>query len=216
MERKALISLIFVVLVASLSSLLFYETVMMNNTLGQLGLLGVFFAAFLSNLTVVGRDMFMPVFLPMTLLYNPLLLGAAAGWGGALGLVTTYYGGRTISEAVEKSNNEDRISEWIRRYGFLAIFIVAASPLPDTPVILLAGSSKFPLSKVIFLEGLGKTLWYTLGALVGGAVFGAMTDLMGSLLTSIVLVVASAVFCILVSWRKGREALFRWADRLRF
>jgi len=216
MERKALVSLIFVVLAASLSSLLFYETAIANTTLGQLGLLGVFFAAFLSNLTVIGRDMFMPVFLPMAPLYNPFFLGAAAGWGGALGLVTTYYGGRTISEAVEKGDSEDRISEWIRRYGLLAVFIVAVSPLPDTPVILLAGSSKFPLSKVIFLEGLGKTVWYTLGALVGGAVFGVMTDLMGGPLTSVFLLIASIVFCILVSWRRGRESLFRWADRLRF
>lgn len=213
MERRALRSIVFVVLAASLSSILFYEAFIANNALGELGLLGIFLAAFLSNLTVIGRDLFIPIFLPMAAFNNPLLLGAAAGWGGALGLLTTYYGGRSIAEAVERNNDEDKVSEWIKRYGLLAIFIFAATPLPDTPIILLAGSSRFPLHKVLLAEGVGKTLWYTLGALLGGILFRGVSDIIGSLVTEALVVVASIIFSVLASWRKGRETLLRWVKQ---
>jgi len=212
-ERKALISVGIVILAASLSSLLFYEAFIVNNALGQLGLLGIFFAAFLSNLTVIGRDLFIPLFLPMTALYNPLLLGASAGWGGALGLMTTYYGGRSIAEALEGSDSENRVSRWIRRYGLLAIFVFAATPLPDTPIVLLAGSSRVSLLKLLIAEGTGKTLWYTLGALVGGTLFRGISDIVGSILTEALVVVASIVFSVLASWRRGREAFLRWIKK---
>lgn len=213
MERRALKSIAFVVSAASLSSILFYEAFIANNALGELGLLGIFLAAFLSNLTVIGRDLFVPLFLPMAAFYNPLLLGAAAGWGGALGLLTTYYGGRSIAEVVERNKGEDRVSEWIKRYGLLAIFIFSATPLPDTPIILLAGSSRFSLHKVLFAEGVGKTLWYTLGALLGGTLFRGVSDIIGSLVTEALIVVASIIFSVLASWKKGRETLLRWVKQ---
>jgi membrane protein YqaA with SNARE-associated domain len=197
------------VLAAALSALLFYEAVIANNILEQLGLIGIFFAAFLSNLTVIGRDLFIPLFLSITALYNPLLLGASAGWGGALGLVTTYYGGKGIAEALEGNNSGNKVSEWIRRYGLLAIFIFAATPLPDTPIILLAGSSRLSLPKILLVEGAGKTLWYTLGALLGGILFRSISDIVGSLVTEAIIVAASIIFSVLASWRKGREAIFR-------
>jgi len=213
MERRALVSVIAVILTSALSSLLFYEAAIVHSTLGELGLLGVFLSSLLSHLTVVGRDMFVPLFLPLTALYHPLLLGASAGWGGALGEVTTYYWGWGLSEAI-KEEAEDGISEWIRRYGLLAILLVAATPLPDTPLILLAGSSRLPLLKLLLVEGVGKTLWYSLGALLGGVLFKGMTNLLGGLLTSAAIVAASVIFCVLVSWKRGREAVLRWVRRL--
>lgn len=213
MERRALISVVIIVSVAALSSLLFYEMAIAHNTLGELGLLGIFLASLLSHLTVVARDMFVPLFLPLTPLYSPLLLGAIAGWGGALGEVTTYYFGWGISEAVGEDEESDGVADWIRRYGLLAILLVAATPLPDTPLILLAGSSRLSLPKLLFVEGVGKTLLYILGALLGGVLFKGMTGLLGSLVASAVIVVASTIFCLLASWKRGREAVLRWVKR---
>ena len=214
MRRRSLISLVIIVIIAVFSSVLFYEMAVVHNTLGQLGLPGIFLASLLSHLTVVARDMFIPLFLPLTNLYSPILLGALAGWGGALGEVTAYYWGWGITRSVEESGMDDRVSEWIRRYGLLAILLVAMTPLPDTPLVLLAGSSRFSLLKLLLVEGVGKTLLYSLGALFGGVLFTGMTNLFGSLATSAIIVAASTIFCLLVSWRKGRESLFRWIRRL--
>ena len=210
---KGKVIIFMAILTGVLSSIILYEAYFVYDALGELGLLGIFFSALLSNLTVVGRDMFVPLFLPLTTLFHPLLLGLAAGWGGAVGLITTYYWGRGIAEAVKKEDDSDPVSDWIRRHGLKAIFLVAATPLPDTPIVLLAGSSRLPLMKLLVVEGVGKTVWYTFCALLGGTIFRGLTDLMGSLMTSIIVVGASLIFCTLTSWKRGRELMTRWIKR---
>lgn len=202
-----------VILTAILSSLIIYEGLIVHNTLVELGLFGVFFASLLSNLTVVGRDMFVPLFLPLSTVYHPLVLGLAAAWGGALGMVTTYYWGKGIAEAMQNTEEADPVSQWLKRHGIIAILIVAATPLPDTPVVLLAGSSRFSLLKLLLIEGSGKTLWYTFSAFLGGTIFSGLTDLIGGYLTSVIIVAASIIFCIVTSWKKSRDYIARLFGR---
>jgi len=187
-----------------------------GSSLGKLGLGGVFLAAMLSHLTVVARDMFVPMFLSLTPIYSPLLLGAVAGWGGALGEVTTYFLGWGVAESVRenRSKMEDRVADWIRRYGLWAVLLVSLTPLPDTPVVLLAGSGRLSFKKLLIVEGVGKTTYYSLGAIVGGFLYTGMTDVLGSLFASTVVVSISVAFCFLVTWRKSRDAIFSLVERL--
>ncbi len=60
----------------------------------QYGLGGVFLVSLLSHATMVARDIFVPLFLTLSRFYNPLILGAAAGVGGALGDLVPYLLGR--------------------------------------------------------------------------------------------------------------------------
>ncbi len=187
-----------------------------GSSLGKLGLGGVFLAAMLSHLTVVARDMFVPMFLSLTPIYSPLLLGAVAGWGGALGEVTTYFLGWGVAESVRenRSKMEDRVAGWIRRYGLWAVLLVSLTPLPDTPVVLLAGSGRLSFKKLLIVEGVGKTAYYSLGAIVGGFLYTGMTDVLGSLFASTVVVSISVAFCFLVTWRKSRDAIFSLVEWL--
>jgi len=215
-RRRAYLSISAVAATAVLSAVMLWQTMIEQGSLGQLGLAGVFLASMLSHLTVVARDMFIPVFLPLTSVYSPLLLGAAAGWGGALGELTTYLLGWGVAESVgeEPGEADDRIAGWIRRYGLWAVLLVALTPLPDTPIILLAGSSRLPFKKLVVVEGVGKTALYTLGAAVGGLVFTGLTDTVGRITASGVMVAASVAFCVLVTWRRSRDILFGWVERL--
>ena len=198
-----------------LSAVVLWRTLVEGSSLGQLGLGGVFLASMLSHLTVVARDLFVPMFLPLTSTYSPLVLGAAAGWGGALGEVTTYFLGWGIAESVqENGKTEDQIARWIRRYGLWAVLLVSLTPLPDTPLVLLAGSRRLPFKKLLLVEGAGKTVLYTVGAVVGGFVFTGLTDAMGSISASAVMVAVSLAFCVLVTWRRSRDMVFGWVERL--
>ncbi len=183
---------------------------------GQLGLAGVFLVAMLSHLTVVARDIFIPVFLSLTSLYTPLILGSVAGCGAALGEVTTYFLGWGVAESVREDQREidNRVAGWISQYGMWVVLLVSMTPLPDAPVVLLAGSGRMPFKKLLVVEALGKTTYYTLGAYVGGFFFVGLTDLMGSLSASILVVSFSVVFCFLVTWKKSREAIFAFIERL--
>jgi len=207
LNKRFLVSLFSALAVATLSGIFLYETLIANNFLGEAGLSGMFLAAMLSHLTVIGRGIFIPAFLTLTSTYHPIILGTAAGLGGALGEATTYYLGLGIGEALEAKDKT--VYKWINKYGLIAILILAASPLPDAPIILLAGSSRFPFSKILLIEGIGKIILYILSAIFGGFLFLGLTDLMGELLTSILIVIASLILCIIVSWEKARNKILK-------
>jgi membrane protein YqaA with SNARE-associated domain len=143
---------------------------------------------------------------------NPLLLGFSAGLGGAIGELTTYYCGLGIKEALEKDEDDD-FSKWVRKYGFIAIFIVAASPLPDTPIALLFGSSRFPFKKFLVIEIVGKTLYYSLGAALGGLFFAEIGNVIGETFLSIIIFGGSTLLVILTSWKKTRDRIFTFLRR---
>jgi len=187
-----------------------------GRSLGQLGLVGVFSASLLSHLTVVARDMFVPMYLHLTSVYHPIVLGASAGVGAALGEVTTYLLGWGIAETIERERGhaDDRLAGWIRRYGLWAVLLVAATPLPDTPLVLLAGSNRLPLGRLLLVECVGKTTLYSLGAVVGGFIFTGLTGAVGGLAASLLVLAASILFCVLITWKKGRGFVFGRFDRL--
>ena len=204
MSKKALINIIAALVAAIISGIILFETLVANNILGEIGLLGIFLSSLFSHLTVIGRGIFGPSFLLMAPIYNPIILGFFAGLGGAIGEVTTYYLGSTIREALEEEK-ENRFKEWINKYGLIVILFLAATPLPDTPIILLAGSSRFPLLKILLIESVGKTLFYSFGAFFGVFFFTSLSNIVGSLITSTIIVVASIAFCIIISWEKSRK-----------
>ncbi len=215
MRSRAVVSIVAVAVVAVLSGVVLWRWTIDPETLGQFGLGGIFLASMLSHLTVVARDMFIPMFLPLASVYNPLVLGASAGIGAAIGEITTYFLGWGVAETIQENQGEDnRLSRWIRRYGLWAVLLVAVTPLPDTPIILLAGSNKLPFGKLFVVECVGKTALYSVGAVVGGVVFTGLTGAVGGITASVLMVAGSLLFCILVTWKKSRDLIFGWFERL--
>lgn len=215
MRRRALISITAVVLTAAISTFVLWRWTVDPGSLGQIGLGSVFIVSLVSHLTVVARDMFVPIYLHLASIYHPLLLGSAAGSGAALGELTTYLLGWGVAESLEDSSGEEsRLARWIRRYGLWAVLLVSATPLPDTPIVLLAGSSRLPLGKLLVVEIVGKTALYSLGAVVGGFIFMGLFGAVGGLWASVLIVLGSLVFCVLVTWKKSRDLIFGWFERL--
>lgn len=213
MNKKVLMNVTFALFAAIISGIILYETVIASNVLGEIGLFGIFLSSLFSHLTVIGRGIFGPTYLLMVGVYHPLVLGSFAAWGGAIGEVTTYYLGSIIRDAVEE-RKKDIFEEWINRYGLIVIFVLAATPLPDTPLLLLAGSSRFSILKTLFIEGVGKTLFYSFGAVFGNYLFLSLSDVVGNLLSSTIIVIASLIFCIIVSWEKSRKKIFEIGKKI--
>ena len=215
MRRKAILSIAGVVFVAAVSTYVLWRWTTNPESLGQIGLGSILVVSMVSHLTVVARDMFIPMYLPLASVYNPLVLGASAGIGAAIGEVTTYLLGWGVAESLTEQGVEDnRLARWIKQYGLWAVLLVAITPLPDTPIILLAGSNKLPFAKLFAVECIGKTILYTLGAIVGGFVFTGLTGAVGGGTASLLMVVGSLVFCVLVTWKKSRDMIFGWFERL--
>lgn len=215
MRRKAILSISGVIFVAAVSIYVLWRWTADPESLGQIGLGSILVVSMVSHLTVVARDMFIPMYLPLASVYNPLVLGASAGIGAAIGEVTTYLLGWGVAESLTEQGVEDnRLARWIKQYGLWAVLLVAVTPLPDTPIVLLAGSNKLPFAKLFAVECIGKTILYTLGAIVGGFVFTGLTGAVGGWMASMLMVVGSIVFCVLVTWKKSRDMIFGWFESL--
>ena len=215
MKRKAALSILGVITVAAISGGLLWKLMVQGDSLGQLGLIGVLIAAMLSHLTVVARDMFIPLFLPLASVYHPFLLGTAAGTGAAIGEVTTYFLGWGVAESLEEmSDAEDRIARWINKYGLWAVLLVALTPLPDTPIVILAGSRKLPFGKLAVVEVVGKSILYSVGAVMGGMVYGGLENTLGTVIASALMVIGSLIFSIAVTWKPSRDWIFGWMEKL--
>ncbi len=209
MERKALVNIAAAVMTAATSGVILYQTLVVGSLLQEAGLIGIFLASMFSHLTVIGRDMFLPAFIDLINDYHPGILGVSAGLGAAIGDVTAYYWGLGIREAFEENERDDTVMNWIEKYGLIAVLFVASSPLPDVPIILLAGSARLPFRKFLAIEAIGKSLFYSLAAAVGGAVFLQLRGLMPELALSAVVVAASIMLCVLTSWKKSREKILQ-------
>lgn len=205
MEKKALVNISAAILTAAISAVILYQTFLVGHQLQETGLIGIFLTSMFSHLTVVGRGLVVPAFASMITSFNPVLLGIAAGFGAAIGEVTTYYWGLGIQEAFRENEQNHTVSKWVEKYGWLAILIVAASPLPDTPIALLAGTARFPFKKFLIVQVIGKTAFYSFGAAVGGAVFQSLSSSAEEWSVSLLLLAASIVLCIVVSWSKARK-----------
>ena len=214
MDRKALTNISAAVITAALSGVILYETFFAGSLLREAGLTGLFLASMFSHLTVIGRGLFLPAFVQLTRDYSPAILGFSAGLGAAIGEVTAYYWGLGIREAFAEENNNSAVARWVEKYGLLAVLLVAASPLPDTPIALLAGTARFPFRKFLIVQAVGKITFYSLGAAVGGSIFAHLGSFMDELILSTFIMIASILLCIVVSWSKSRDRLLQLLGRV--
>ena len=180
-------------------------------------ILNVLITAFFSHLTIIARGFFVPLFLSLTEKYHPLLLGLSAGLGGGLGEIIAYYWGLSIRESLASTANEregeDVVPRWIEKYGIIAVLLFAASPLPDTPIILLAGALRFPLWKMIIVQVIGKTTLYSFGAIFGSIIFMELKSMVEEALISTIILVASVALCALISWGRSRKKILQALDK---
>ncbi|RLI38444.1 hypothetical protein DRO64_11680 [Candidatus Bathyarchaeota archaeon] len=129
-------------------------------TLQAYGYLGAFMIAVLGSLIP-----FLPVpyLIPIVLMsktLDPLILGILAGVGGAIGKLTSYGLGR-IGRRFLKEEKRERMTllgKAIGRYGALAVFLFALTPLPDDIIYIPIGLTGFNLMKFMLANTFGKII----------------------------------------------------------
>ena len=141
------------------------------------GYLGVFLISILASATVVAFIPSVPVVFALGGVLNPFFVGLAAGVGEALGEFTGYIAGRTGHAFFLKSSSMTadgkkgiypRLQRWVHTRGSLALFISAAVFNPFFSIIgATAGAMRFPPWKFFLVVWAGKTVKWTVVALVG-------------------------------------------------
>lgn len=107
--------------------------------------------------------------------WNPVLVGIAAGLGNATGETIGYLVARAATTAFEQINRSRwilLIHGWFERYGFFAILGIALIPNPIFDFVgIVAATAAYPLRRFWLACALGNSVKYT-----GMAYFGRAAE----------------------------------------
>jgi uncharacterized membrane protein YdjX (TVP38/TMEM64 family) len=190
-----------------------YDILKFLHILRAHGYLGALLIAFAGSLVP-----FLPVpyLIPIVLMaktLDPLLLGVAAGVGGSVGKLTSYFlgrfGRRLLSE--ERRRKTTALGKVIGKYEALAVFLFALTPLPDDIVYIPVGLTGLSIIKFMIANMLGKIVLSCIVAYAGRFYFDLTTLFLGEgngpLITiiAIIAMVAITVMLLRVDWEKVIE-----------
>jgi len=155
------------------------------------GYLGLFIICFIinmipflspSNMVLAGAAMLL---LPT---FNPILVGVIIAISATAAKLIHFFivrGSRMILSE-ERLKSLDSEEQRVKKWGAFALFIAAASPVPDDPLIVYVGLAKYSTWKFIISYFIGKVAVTILGALIGYGV-GGFFESMPIVLASIAL-----------------------------
>lgn len=151
---------------------------------------------------------------------NPLSIGIAVALGATLAKLVHY----TVSFFVGKHIGEDRRKRLdaaalkTRKWAFLAVFIAAATPIPDDPVIIPLALMKYNPAKFASAYFTGKLLIAVLGAFLGYFGEGFLSEYLNQgllMIISIVMTISITFVLLKVDLSKIEEQILKklgWAS----
>ena len=132
---------------------------------------GIFLFSILANATIIIP---MPGVLftsAMGAIFNPWWVALAAGSGAAVGELSGYLAGLSGRGLVAKNKTSDQIEYWVKRYGGLAIFLLALIPNPLFDMAgLAAGALRMKVHRFLFFLWLGKVGKMLVFSLLGSSI----------------------------------------------
>jgi membrane protein YqaA with SNARE-associated domain len=125
--------------------------------------LGAFLLNLIASSSVLFPVPFYLAYLYLAAVLSPIPLAIFSALGSTIGEFVSYivgYHGRKLLGL--KSRFYKLGKNWFKRFGGLAIFIFAATPLPDDIIGLVAGAVKYSKSKFFIFCFLGKLVMFLL------------------------------------------------------
>ncbi len=164
----------------------------------QYGYFGIFVISLLGSVVPFVPMPYLVVVVLLSQSQDPLLLGLAAGAGGALGKLTSYFLGRFgyLAAGSETKGNLDALHSVLARYGALGVFVFAVTPLPDDVYVIPMGIVRLPFWRFLAANLAGKVVLSVAVAYFGRAYFATMNSLLGD---SLVVMVAAAALTVVLS-----------------
>jgi len=125
------------------------------------GYLGAFIISVILNATIILPVSNMTIMMTLgATLPSPLFVGLAGGVGAAIGEMTGYVAGRSGRGLLTKSRVYTRVEDWVKRYGWIAVFIMSIFPFVFDIVGIIAGALRMPLWRFFLACWLGRTISY--------------------------------------------------------
>lgn len=181
----------------------------------QYQFLGVFFVSFLGSVSIIFPVPYTLIILGLGIsgLVDPLTLTVAGGLGSAVGefsgYALGYFGARLISE--ERRRKMEFFVKIFDKFGPVAVFLFALTPLPDDLIFIPLGILRFKFWKAFIPCLAGKLLMCFLlayfGKLFGNflvSILGEENFWIGMTITTIPLIII-LIILLKVDWEKVFE-----------
>lgn len=129
--------------------------------LGRYGYAGAFVISVVLNGTILFPVSNVAVMIGLgATLPLPWLVGVAGGFGAAFGEMTGYLAGRSGRGLLARSKVYIRVESWVKKWGWLAVFIMAIFPFAFDVVGIIAGALRMPVWRFFVACWLGRTIFY--------------------------------------------------------
>ncbi len=124
-----------------------------------LGYPGIFLVAAMGSATVVLPVPHLAFTFAMGNVFNPWLVGLAAGAGDTLGEMSGYLAGFALEDVANRARLYSHFERWMQQNGLLTLFLLALIPNPFFDLASIAGGlAGFPVRKFLVATWAGKTL----------------------------------------------------------
>ena len=111
---------------------------------------------------------------------NPFLVGVIAGTAETAGELSGYYLGYTGRDVLGRSRIYQRLESWMRRRGWLLLFLVSLVPNPIFDIVgIAAGALRYPVWGFLAVVWAGKLLKFLIFAYACAAGSDWLTGLFG-------------------------------------
>ena len=161
-QRLVPILILLLVIAIMVSALYFYKAYPSRiDELKAYGYLGAFLISLVLNATVIlPVGTFAVVATLGATLPSATLVGLVAGVGAAIGEMTGYMAGYSGRSIVQRRKIYARLEGWVKKWGALAIFILAIVPFLFDLAGIAAGALRLPFWKFFLACWLGRTILY--------------------------------------------------------
>jgi membrane protein YqaA with SNARE-associated domain len=169
--RRHLPSILSLVLVVGIITAIFVVYLTQPDILDNLqgyGYLGAFIVSLVLNGTVLLPVGNMPIMASFgATLQTPLFVGLAGGAGAGIGEMTGYLLGRSGRGLIDQGRMYSSVERWVKRWGWLAVFLLSVFPLIFDVVGIICGALRMPTWRFFLACWLGRTVSYTAAAYLG-------------------------------------------------
>jgi len=178
----------------------------------QYGYLGIFIVSFAGSASVIFPIPYTLVifYAGSTRMFDPLLIalsgGTGSGIGEILGYFLGYYGRAVLSD--ERRRKIDYIVKVFNRYGMVAAFIFALTPLPDDLLFIPLGMMRYSFLRFFIPCLAGKILMCLILAYGGYLSIEIIESLLGEeggyigMIASFILLIVILILMLKVDWEK--------------
>jgi membrane protein YqaA with SNARE-associated domain len=104
----------------------------------------------------------------------PWLVGIVGGIGAGIGELTGYIAGRSGRGLLAKNVIYTRIEGWVKRWGWIAVFLLSIFPFLFDVVGIIAGAMRMPVWRFFVACWLGRTIIYVVVASLASLGFRAL------------------------------------------